>query len=83
MAEPSRLLPSRAAKIRRNFPAAGMIFFSESMQAKQDPLIPRYHLRFSRSHDTMIKWINREHVKVDRVACPWLHYPDIHHQHKH
>jgi len=22
--------------------------------------------------DTIMKWITREHVKVDRVACPWL-----------
>ena len=21
---------------------------------------------------TVVKWITREHVKVDRVACPWL-----------
>src|SRR5207253_2990836 len=21
---------------------------------------------------TAVKWITREHVKVDRVACPWL-----------
>jgi hypothetical protein len=22
--------------------------------------------------EAMMKWITREHVKVDRVACPWL-----------
>src|SRR5262249_16124410 len=33
---------------------------------------------FSKAHgpnpqeETLMKWITREHVKVDRVACPWL-----------
>ena len=42
-----------------------MIFISESTQRKQDP--PRYHLRVFEVHDTTIKWIYREHVKVERV----------------
>ncbi len=40
-----------------------MIFFSEGTQPKQNPLIPRYHLRVFEVHDTAIKWINCEHVR--------------------
>jgi len=28
--------------------------------------------RDSEKENTPMKWITREHVKVDRVACPWL-----------
>src|SRR6266516_1905252 len=26
----------------------------------------------NKKENTPMKWITREHVKVDRVACPWL-----------
>src|SRR6266702_3642888 len=28
--------------------------------------------RFNKKEKHVMKWITREHVKVDRVACPWL-----------
>ena len=28
--------------------------------------------RFLARKECAVKWITREHVKVDRVACPWL-----------
>src|SRR5215208_6388463 len=31
---------------------------------------PRF--AFTSSNEARMKWITREHVKVDRVACPWL-----------
>jgi len=30
------------------------------------------HIDATRKENIPMKWITREHVKVDRVACPWL-----------
>src|SRR5262249_8493666 len=35
-------------------------------------LIGRCGARMQRKMEDRMKWITREHVKVDRVACPWL-----------
>src|SRR3984893_7381226 len=35
-------------------------------------LIRRYGIRMQGKMEDRMKWITREHVKVDRVACPWL-----------
>ncbi len=32
----------------------------------------RQQISFADERSNIMKWITREHVKVDRVACPWL-----------
>src|SRR5207245_2885652 len=46
--------------------------FEPSQRAENRPGLQNERRPRETSGDTRMKWITRKHVKVDRVACPWL-----------
>lgn len=76
-----RLAAELSDRIAAVAPVAGTIAIEESkpkrpvpvihFHGSQDNIVP-FEMKKEKTPPFMKKWITRERVKVDRVACPWL-----------
>src|SRR5690242_19226353 len=67
---PPRLLSSTALALRSRTPSRPWPFTKRPARQRSELI--------SNSQPDDMKWITREKIKVDRVACPWLisHFVD-------